>query len=416
MTGRSRTAAPARALPATHQARWLWLGPPPSPQQLAGWALLPLRAFLGITFCFAGLQKLANPAFFDASNPASIYAQMAGAARRSPIHGLLTPLSHHAALIGLVIAIGELAVGVGALLGFLTRIAALGGVLISLGLFLTVSFHTNPYYTGSDIVFVFAWLPLLIAGGGQLSLDALAANFVAARHSRAAQVPVQLPFSTVQQICGSYERGLCTARHGEPCAPAHCPYLAKQVGRPRPSAATTAVDADRRRLVGMLALGVGGVAVLGAGAVAALGRLLRTGSHPARTPAGPRGAGTTAQPSSTATAPTTTAPSAAGKPAGTAIGPATAVPVRSAASFQDPATGDPAIVVQPRAGTFLAFDAVCPHAGCTVQYDAGNTSFICPCHGSQFNATTGAVETGPASTGLAKIAIAEGPDGQLYVH
>jgi thiosulfate dehydrogenase [quinone] large subunit len=50
-----------------------------------------------------------------------------------------------------------------------------------------------------------------------------------------------------------------------------------------------------------------------------------------------------------------------------------------------------------------------------VQYDTGNTSFICPCHGSQFNGTTGAVETGPASTGLAKIAIAEGPDGQLYV-
>jgi hypothetical protein len=31
-------------------------------------ALLPLRAFLGFTFCFAGLQKLANPDFFDASN------------------------------------------------------------------------------------------------------------------------------------------------------------------------------------------------------------------------------------------------------------------------------------------------------------------------------------------------------------
>ena len=26
-----------------------------------GRALLPLRAFLGFTFCFAGLQKLANP-------------------------------------------------------------------------------------------------------------------------------------------------------------------------------------------------------------------------------------------------------------------------------------------------------------------------------------------------------------------
>ena len=47
--------------------------------------LLPLRAFLGFTFCFAGLQMLANPQFFDAADPASIRAQLAGAARRSPV-------------------------------------------------------------------------------------------------------------------------------------------------------------------------------------------------------------------------------------------------------------------------------------------------------------------------------------------
>ena len=47
--------------------------------------LLPLRAFLRFTFCFAGLQMLANPQFFDAADPASIQAQLAGAARRSPV-------------------------------------------------------------------------------------------------------------------------------------------------------------------------------------------------------------------------------------------------------------------------------------------------------------------------------------------
>jgi len=40
-------------------------------------------------------------------------------------------------------------------------------------LFLTVSFHSVPYYTGADIVFAFAWTPLLLAGSGSmLSLDA----------------------------------------------------------------------------------------------------------------------------------------------------------------------------------------------------------------------------------------------------
>jgi thiosulfate dehydrogenase [quinone] large subunit len=90
------------------------------------------------------------------------------------------------------------------------------------------------------------------------------------------------------------------------------------------------------------------------------------------------------------------------------------VPVGQAASFQDPASGDPAIVIQPQAGTFLAFDAVCPHAGCTVQYDPSAKIIVCPCHGSQFNASTGAVELGPAVTGLARIAIAKGANGQLY--
>jgi thiosulfate dehydrogenase [quinone] large subunit len=118
-----------------------------------------LRVFLGVTFCYAGLQKIANPGFFDRTDAASIQAQLAGTARHSPIHALLTPLSHYAVLIGIVIALGELAVGIGTLLGLATRLAALGGLVISFSLFLAVSFHTSPYYTGSDNVFAFAWLP-----------------------------------------------------------------------------------------------------------------------------------------------------------------------------------------------------------------------------------------------------------------
>jgi thiosulfate dehydrogenase (quinone) large subunit len=373
--------------------RWLWLVPPGSAPKLAEWALMPLRAFLGFTFCFAGLQKLANPAFFDAANPASIQAQMAGAARRSPIHALISPLAHHAAPIGAVIAVGEVAVGVGALLGLLTRIAAIGGLVLSLNLFLAVSFHTSPYYTGSDIVFVFAWMPFIIAGGGLLSLDALIGNVVAAR-----------------QLWS---------------------------GAP--------VDVDRRRVLGAVTLAAAAVAVLSAGAAAGLGRLFNTASttpssdelssgtdspgastsastsssassssasaSPVATPSGtptPKSATPTPKPATPTPKPTTA------KPPGSKIGPASAVPVAGSAAFQDPATGDPAVVVQPKAGSFLGFDAVCPHAGCTVGYDQGRVRFVCPCHGSEFNGTTGAVEVGPATRGLRRIAVAEGSDGQLY--
>ena len=157
-----------------------------------GVVLLPLRAFLGFTFSFAGLQKLANPGFLDASNPASIQAQLAGAARSSPIHALITPLAHQAVALGLLIAFGELAVGLGTLLGLYTRIAAAGGLALSLLLFMTVSFHSHPYYTGSDIVFAFAWTPLLLAGPSVLSADAVLrsrgerrAKSAAASHGRA---------------------------------------------------------------------------------------------------------------------------------------------------------------------------------------------------------------------------------------
>lgn len=82
-----------------------------------GWALLPLRAFLGVTFVVAALQKLANPTFFDARSPTSIQAQTRSFVHTSPIGGLVGLAAHHAALLGLLIALGELAVGIGTLLG-----------------------------------------------------------------------------------------------------------------------------------------------------------------------------------------------------------------------------------------------------------------------------------------------------------
>ena len=137
-----------------------------------GWYLLPLRLFLGVTFLFAGLQKLANPDFFRSSSPISIHAQLVGTTHTSPIGGLLCHLTGASTLIGAVIAIAEVAIGVGALLGLLTRVAAVGGMLVSFSLFLAISFHTHPFYTGSDIVFLFAWTPFVLAGaGGAPALD-----------------------------------------------------------------------------------------------------------------------------------------------------------------------------------------------------------------------------------------------------
>jgi thiosulfate dehydrogenase [quinone] large subunit len=163
------------------------------------------------------------------------------------------------------------------------------------------------------------------------------------------------------------------------------------------------------------------VVLVGGGLVAGLGRLfgssvggsaapaLGSGATPTTSASPANSTTTTSSPGSSST----TAPSV---PPGTKIGPAKDVPVGGAASFQAPSSGDPSLVVQPEAGTFLAFDAVCPHAGCTVQYSNTSRLFICPCHGSEFNGHTGAVEVGPAQSGLMRLTIAEGSDGQLYVN
>jgi len=144
-----------------------------SPRRSPVWVLLPLRAFLGGTFAYAGLSKLLDTHYLDDTSPLGVHAQMVNAAATSPIGPLVSLAADHATVAGLAIAFGEIAVGLATLLGLFTRLAALGGVLLSLSFFLTVSWTTRPYYVGADIVFAFAWIPLLIAGdAGVLSLSA----------------------------------------------------------------------------------------------------------------------------------------------------------------------------------------------------------------------------------------------------
>jgi Rieske Fe-S protein len=57
------------------------------------------------------------------------------------------------------------------------------------------------------------------------------------------------------------------------------------------------------------------------------------------------------------------------------------------------------VITQPSRGEFKAFSAVCKHQGQTVGKVADNT-ITCLFHGSQYDAATGDVTTGPAPTGL----------------
>ncbi|WP_069886552.1 DoxX family protein [Streptomyces luteocolor] len=140
------------------------------------YALIPLRIFLGVTFIYAGLDKLTDSTFMQASGTGSIGATMEGVRDISAIPSLVDLSLKNPVAFGYAIALGELAVGIGTLLGLFARVAALGGALISLSLWLTVSWSTEPYYYGNDLAYLMAWLPLVLAGASVFSVDALLAE------------------------------------------------------------------------------------------------------------------------------------------------------------------------------------------------------------------------------------------------
>ncbi|WP_340558727.1 DoxX family protein [Streptomyces sp. GSL17-111] len=140
----------------------------------ARYALLPLRLFLGVTFVYAGLDKLTDPGYPESME--GLLQSIPGAAAPWLLDLALTQPE----AFGYAIAFGELAVGIGTLLGLLTRVAALGGALISLSFWLTISWDVGPYYYSQDLPYLMAWVPLIMAGAPMLSLDAA----LAARRGR----------------------------------------------------------------------------------------------------------------------------------------------------------------------------------------------------------------------------------------
>ena len=356
---------------------------------MAEWSLLPLRVFLGGTFLYASLTKLANPDFIHASSSISIQASLIAARRSSPIGWLMGPIQHVAVAVGIAIAIAEVAVGVGTLLGLWGRVAALGGALLSFILFLTQSFHSAPWFTGADLVFFFAWTPLIIAGSGtRLSMDATLAR----RAAHGAKVPdpelVVLPFVQVQQLCGHFEHGQCKVQHGAPCQPHGCPVLEG----PRPSLLTRGITdhVDRRTVMlgASRAAVVAAVTTVAAALAGGVGWALH-GKGPAKS-----------QPPVNKHR--------------TDVGLASQIPVRQSAQITLP-NGDPGIVICLAPGQFVGYDTVCPHAGCTVGYSANASMLLCPCHGSQFDVTTGNRISGLTPTGLTAYTVAEASNGHLYL-
>src|SRR2546421_2115948 len=312
-----------------------------------------------------------------------------------------------------------MAIGIGTLLGLLLRPAAFFGALLNLVFFLTATWRVYPYFYGSDIVFVFAWLTLLLARArrsGLPALDGLLAPRILGILPPATQVRTGQLTSFFLGISnatsGLVQPALDKDQHGM-IADNQQPAMDKsavqgypegesqQIGsKARIAAGRRALESRRHFLWGLLA---GGLGMLG---ITLAGRALHVGSFSDDFSVNTQpAANTTTNARSSNTTPTRGSGTTTTGPAN-AIVLASEVPINSAVSFTLPANGDYGLLIHLNNGRFVCFDANCTHAGSPLDFDPGSSLLICPCHGAAFDPAHNAkVVRGPARTPLTKVPI-----------
>jgi thiosulfate dehydrogenase (quinone) large subunit len=134
----------------------------------AGLLWLPIRIFLGFEWATAGFEKITGTGWVDGGGSLLGYWTKAVAIPAAPgkpaitfewYRSFLQILidNHLAGVGGWLIAFGELAVGVGLLVGALVGIAAFFGVVMNMSYLLAGSTSTNPIMFALAIGLILAW-------------------------------------------------------------------------------------------------------------------------------------------------------------------------------------------------------------------------------------------------------------------
>ncbi|QKY18563.1 DoxX family protein [Halorubrum sp. CBA1229] len=137
---------------------------------LSVWFILALRLMMGIAFFQSGVDKVLSGSFNAAG-----YLQNAPPANGSPLADLFVSMGQTGWFVDFVnIAVpwGEVLIGLGLIVGFLTRLAAFWGAFLML-LFYFGNWDTAHGYINGDFAYMLVFLSVAAFGAGRiLGLDA----------------------------------------------------------------------------------------------------------------------------------------------------------------------------------------------------------------------------------------------------
>jgi thiosulfate dehydrogenase [quinone] large subunit len=167
----------------TDEKGQVWIQDPPIARflfQSTGvmpWIWLVVRLYVGYDFLTAGIHKLTTPAWVDGSG-AGILGFWKGALGTTPAGAPVITFDWYRTFIQLlvdtnsagwfsyIIVLGELAVGIGLILGAFTGLAAAGGLLMNLAFMLAGTTSTNPLLAIMGVGLILAW-----KNAGYIGLD-----------------------------------------------------------------------------------------------------------------------------------------------------------------------------------------------------------------------------------------------------
>jgi thiosulfate dehydrogenase [quinone] large subunit len=142
----------------------------------AAWLWLVVRMYVGYQFLLAGWHKFTAPAWMDGSGQ-GITGFWMGALGTTPAGPVITfdwyrnflqfmLDTNSAGWFSYVIVFGELAVGIGLILGAFVGLAAAGGLLMNMAFLLAGTTSTNPVLAVMGVLLILAW-----KNAGYIGLD-----------------------------------------------------------------------------------------------------------------------------------------------------------------------------------------------------------------------------------------------------